>query len=79
MPDQQEIVERREWFIRLGRQVVLGGVGVMSAVFIARRVQGECINLDSTCLACLLKDECLLPQAEESRIATRLANRKSIQ
>ncbi len=71
MSDQQKPVTRREWFVRLGRRTILGGIGAVSLVFVARRVNGECVNTDSTCPACWLWEQCQLPQAEETRQANR--------
>lgn len=67
MNDQQEPVTRREWFVRLGRQTILGGIGVLSLIFVVRRVNGKCISTGSPCPACRLWEECRLPQAEETR------------
>lgn len=71
MHDQQEPLTRREWFVRLGRRTILGGIGALSLIFVARRVNGKCINTGSPCPACRLWEECRLPQAEETRKADR--------
>ena len=75
MRDQQEPLQRREWFVRLGRRAMLGAIGTLSAIFVVRRVNGECINTNSPCLACRLKEECRLPRAEETRRASGVTKR----
>ena len=70
MSDQQEQLTRREWAVRWGRRTILGGIGALSMMFVARRVNGKCISTGSPCPACLLWEECQLPQAEETRKKT---------
>ena len=71
MHDQKEPLTRRESLLRLGRQTILGGIGMLSMIFVARRVNGKCIKTDSPCPACLLWEECQLPKAEATRVAER--------
>ncbi len=75
MHDQQESTTRREWLVRLGRQTILGVIGLFSLIFIVRRAKGECINTGLPCPACRLFEQCLLPQAEETRVAERKEKR----
>ncbi len=63
----KEELERRQWLIRFGRRVILGGISILSLNLLLRRLNAGCIRPESPCQTCGVLSHCRLPRAEESK------------
>ena len=67
MKEQKDKIERRQWLVRLGRHIILGGISILSLKLVMRRLNAGCIRPKSPCQSCGVFTDCGLPRAEESR------------
>jgi hypothetical protein len=63
----EETLERRQWLIRIGRSIILGGISLLSLSLVTRSLASGCVRLTTPCQTCALLKRCVLPRAERSR------------
>ncbi|QDV84165.1 hypothetical protein [Planctomycetes bacterium TBK1r] len=66
--------DRRQYLIRTGRYMLLGGLSVLSLNLIDRALRGGCVRLESPCQSCELFKACELSKAAEARQSTSEGN-----
>ncbi|MDP6444224.1 MAG: hypothetical protein QGG36_16880 [Pirellulaceae bacterium] len=71
MNAEQQLLERRQWFVRLGRRLTLGAISILSVNLILRSFSSACVSPQSPCQSCGVFKHCGLSKAEESRRTDR--------